>query len=244
MPSFAPGTRYYLQGDAAPKFLNNLRAEGRLNAERLRIHNLVAERVSAALRTESGHLTLSNLRAHLLGGEHRGDWEADIAAAIPVYAGSGTLTNISLGQLADTMQDAWISGTGGGTYEIKASGKDGATFWQSAEGKIHFDVKDAVLQHISLEGDNGPLQVSSWDGQAQLHAGKIEIEKGSLISAGRPYEISGTASLGQVLDLKLVAGTHAKAGGAGSLVYSITGTVAEPRVELAPSAEAQARLKP
>jgi hypothetical protein len=44
------------------------------------------------------------------------------------------------------------------------------------------------------------------------------------------------------LDFKVVAGTQAKA--AGAIVYSITGTVAEPRVAVTPTPETQARLKP
>jgi hypothetical protein len=47
-----------------------------------------------------------------------------------------------------------------------------------------------------------------------------------------------------MLDFKLIAGTEATVAGAGSLVYSITGTVAAPRVAVSATAEAQARLKP
>ena len=77
----------------------------------------------------------------------------------------------------------------------------------------------------------------------QLRGGKIEIEKGKLASPAGTYEINGTASLERVLDLKLILGTDAKPVRAGSLVYSITGTVAEPRVTLT-TPETQARLKP
>jgi hypothetical protein len=45
--------------------------------------------------------------------------------------------------------------------------------------------------------------------------------------------------LGRVLDLKLTRNAE----GAGSAVYIISGTLAEPRVELT-TAETQARLKP
>ena len=46
-----------------------------------------------------------------------------------------------------------------------------------------------------------------------------------------------------MLDLKLTRGTDVKPARAGSSVYSITGTVAEPHVVLAPAPETQARLK-
>ena len=228
----------------AAVFMENLRASGKVNAGRLRIHNIVAERVSATVDLDRGKLKVSDLRADLLGGKHRGDWQADFTAVSPVYTGGGTLTGISLEQMASAMHDPWISGTAGGTYQFKASGTDAAAFWQSAEGGLRFDLRDGVLSHISLASDDGPLQIARWQGRARLHDGKIEVEKGVLVSSGGVYEISGTASFGQVLDFKLLAETEVKAAGAGSLVYSITGTVAEPRVAVTPTAETQARLKP
>ncbi len=141
------------------------------------------------------------------------------------------------------MHDPWISGTAGGTYQITASGTDSAAFWESAEGGLRFDVRDGVLSHISLANDEGPLRVARWLGQAHLRDRKIEIEKGQMVSSAGAYEITGTASLGRELDLKLTRSTDVKPARAGSLVYSITGTLAEPRVALT-TPETQARLKP
>jgi hypothetical protein len=228
----------------APSFLETLRASGRLSAGRLRIHNLVAERVSGALELDHGKLKISDLRADLLGGKHRGDWQADFTAASPLYTGTGTLTGISLEQMASAMHDPWISGTGGATYQIRAAGGTSAEFWESAEGNLRFDVRDGVLPHIELASDDAPLQIGRWQGRAQLHDRKIEIQKGALVSSFGVYEVSGTASLGQELNFKLSAGAGVKSAGAGSLVYSITGTVAEPRVALIPTPQTQAQLKP
>ena len=189
-----------------PTFLENLRASGKVSAGRLRIHKLVANRVSASLELERGKLRISDLRADVLGGKHRGDWQADFTAGSPVYTGSGTLTGISLEQVAEAMHDPWISGTGEGTYQLTASGADSAAFWQSAEGALQFDLRDGGLPHISLASDEGPLQIAHWQGDARLHDGKIEIEKGKLVSPAGAYEISGTASLEQVLNLKLTRG--------------------------------------
>jgi hypothetical protein len=224
-------------------FVENLRASGKVNVGRLRIHGVVAERVSATLDIDRGKIKVSDLRADLLGGKHRGDWQADFTGGSPVYAGAGSLTGISLEQIASAMHDPWISGTGAGNYQLKASGTDGAAFWQSAEGGIRFDVRDGVLAHISLASGEAPLQILHWQGRARLHDSKIEVEQGALVSsAGEAYEIGGTASFGRELDFKLIGGTEMKA--PASLVYSITGTVAEPRVAVSPTAETQARLKP
>jgi hypothetical protein len=228
---------------SVPSFLQSLRASGKVSAGRLRIHNLVAEQVSASLDLDHGKLEISDLRADLLGGKHRGDWQADFTAASPVYTGSGTLTGISLEQMASTMHDPWISGTGGGAYQIKASGRTSAEFWQSAAANLRFDLRDGILSHIALASDDGPLHIGRWQGRAQLHDGTIEIEKGELISSATVYEASGTASLGQTLDFKLIAGTEAKSA-TGSLIYSVTGTLAEPHVAVIPTPETQAQLKP
>jgi hypothetical protein len=76
-----------------------------------------------------------------------------------------------------------------------------------------------------------------------LRDGTIEIEKGALISPATVWEVSGTVSLGQTLDFKLIAGTEAKSA-AGSLIYNVTGTLAEPHVVVIPTPETQAQLKP
>jgi hypothetical protein len=225
----------------APTFLENLRASGRVSVGRLQIHNLIADRISAALELERGKLKVSKLRADLFGGKHRGDWQVDFTAASPVYTGSGSLTGISLGQMAKAMHDPWISGTAEGTYQLTASGTDSAAFWESAEGGLQFDMQDGVLSHILLVTDEGPVRVMRWHGRARLRDGQIEIEKGNLVSAAGTYELSGTASLGRVLDLKLARNNDLKS--AGSPVYGITGTVAEPHVVLT-SPVTQARLKP
>ena len=233
---------------ATPSFFQNLRASGKVNVGRLLIHNLVAGRVSASMDLERGKLSVIDLRAELLGGKHRGDWHADFTGGTPVYAGSGAFTGISLQQIADAMHDPWISGTGAATYQFTASGADSTAFWQSAEGDCQFDLRDGVfprvaLPHVPMTSDEGPLRIARWEGDARLRAGKIDIEKGTLISPTGTYEVSGMASLGQRLDLKLTQDADVKAG-AGSLVYSVTGSVAEPHVALIATPETQARLKP
>src|ERR1700691_5926393 len=192
----------------APSLLANLRASGRVNAGRLRMHNLVANRVSASLDLERGKLKISDLHADLLGGKHRGDWQADFTVDSPHYTGSGTLTGISLQQMAEAMHDPWISGTAGGMYQLTASGADSVAFWASAEGGLQFDLRDGVLSHISLATDEGPLRIASCQGRARLREEKIEINKGKLMSPREAYEISGTASLGQVLDFQLTRSTE------------------------------------
>jgi hypothetical protein len=226
-------------GPAAPSFLQNLRASGKVSVGRLQIRNVDAQRVTAGLDLDHGRLKISDLRAELMGGKHVGEWQGDFTVSPPVYTGSGTFTAVSLQQAADAMHDSWVSGTAGGSYRLSGSGANSSEFWQSAEGELQFDLRDGVLPHVTLKDDEGPLRVAHWDGRARLHTGKIELDKGKLISSLGAYEISGSASLGRAVDFTLSSGEGKSAGAA---VYSITGTVAEPRVQLL-TPEEQARLK-
>lgn len=230
---------------ATTTFLEELRASGKVSVNRLRIRGLVAKQVSGTLDLDRGKVKITRLQADVFGGKYRGDWQADfVAGAPPSYAGAGTLTGVVLQQVADAMHDPWISGTADGTYQLTASGANLAAFWQSAECVMQFDVRDGSLPHISLASDSIPLGVKHWRGHARLQGGKIEIDKSKIISPAGVYQISGSASLGKVLDIRLTQESETKASGAGTLVYSITGTVAEPHVALTPAPETQAQLKP
>jgi hypothetical protein len=176
-----------------------------------------------------------------MGGKYRGDWHADFTGNPPVYAGSGTLTAVSLQQIADAMHDPWISGTAGGTYQFTAAGEDASAFWQSVEGELQFDLRDGVFPHISLANDQGPLQIPHWQGSTRLRDGKIEWDKEKIFTAEGTYEIGGTASFARALNLQLTRTSDVKAG---SKSYTITGTVEEPRVTLVPMPDTQAQLKP
>ena len=219
-----------------PSVLESLRASGSVTTDRLQVGNLEATHVSANVGLDGGKVSISELSADFLGGKHHGQWQADFSGKPALCNGSGRLTGISLARLADTMEDKWIAGTGNANYELKGTCPVG--FWASAEGTLRFEVRDSTLTHISLGEDAGQLKVTRLAGQAQLHAGKIEIKDAKLDSAEGKFLLSGTATLKRELDLKLAKpanGTTAKS-------YTISGTLAEPRV--VPSAETQARLKP
>jgi hypothetical protein len=226
---------------AGASFLQNLRATGKVSAGRLLIHDVVATRVTASLDLEQGKLKISDLRADVLGGKHKGNWLIDFAGGSPIYTGNGTLAAVSLGQMADAMHDGWISGTANGDYRLRASGGDAAGFWKSAEGALQFDVWDGVLRHITLNSDDPALRIARWRGDAQLQEGKLEIEGGKLISPSGLYAIGGTASLGRELNFKLSARGGTAHGS--SLVYGVTGTLAEPLVTRIAQPLTQARLK-
>ena len=69
-----------------------------------------------------------------------------------------------------------------------------------------------------------------------LQDGKFEIQEGKLETPAGIYQVSGTASLTRILNLKL---THE--GGPG---FNITGTLMEPHVSPILTPETRAALKP
>jgi AsmA-like C-terminal region/AsmA family len=216
-------------------------ATDRVTADHLSADRVSADRVSADLSLDAGKLRLSDLRGELLGGKHRGEWQGDFSVRPPVYTGKGTLTGVSLRQLASMMHDEWITGTAGGSYEITASGASSSAFWNSAEGTLQFDVRDGLLPHLMLESDGDPLQIERLQGRAHLQAGKIEIKDAGLNSSAGKFQLTGTASFGRELDLKLAGKPDADGI---AKTYAIGGTVADPSVKQVASPETQARLKP
>ena len=219
-------------------FLFNVRAAGELIADRLRVQRLQATHVSAKVSLDSGKLQISELNANVLGGQHRGQWQADFTVKPAVCNGGGTVIAASMADVADAMNDPWVSGTANATYELKGSCP--AEFWTSAEGSLEFDMRDGILPHLSLMEDAGPVKVTRLAGQARLHAGHIEIGDALLHTPDGRFQLSGTATLKGELDLKLTTTPNATSTVTG---YAVTGTLAEPRAIRLISPETQARLK-
>jgi hypothetical protein len=222
---------------AGPSFLSSVRASGQVTADRLQVRSLTATRVSAKVSLDGGKLQITGLNADFLGGKHRGQWQADFSVQPAVCRGSGSLTGVSLERLADAMNDAWIDGTANSTYEIKGSCP--VEFWQSAEGTLQVDMKDGTLPHVALGDDTEPFKVTHFTGRARLHAGGIEIEDAQLDSPAGKFQMSGTASLKGELDLRLARVPN----GLLAPGFTITGTLAEPRVIRSTNPETQAQLK-
>jgi hypothetical protein len=179
----------------------------------------------------------------LLGGKQQGEWQVDFGVKPAVYTGSGTVSEIALGHLAAT-KDGWIAGTADGSYQITASGSTADEFWHSAIGGVHFDMRDGILPHISLGEDAEPLKVGRFVGSARLRDARLELEDGQLDSPEGLFRVSGTASLGRELDLKLERSPALDAASSTPAGYAITGTVTEPRVVPWSSPETRAQLKP
>jgi AsmA family/AsmA-like C-terminal region len=229
---------YQFSSSSSPgiPYLGTLHAVGKLAADRLLIHALVATGVSAITELENGELRLSDLRGNVLGGLHTGEWKADFTVKPPKYAGSGTLEHAALGQLADAMHDGWISGTATANYQVATSGWSTPDLLASANATLQIDAQDARLPHITLDNAIGPLQAHRFAGRFVIRNGKLEIRNGKIETAGAIYQLNGTASFSRNLDMKL-----SREGGHG---FNITGTLTEPHVSQVATPETQAELKP
>jgi hypothetical protein len=221
----------------APSILGRLRASGQVTADRLQAHGVVATHVSANVSLEKGNLQISQLAADVLGGTYRGQWRADFGVRPAACSGSGNFSSLLLANLADAMKDPWITGKASASYDVK--GRCPADFWQSAEGTLHVEMRDGIFSHVIIGESAQPFQVTRLSGQAQLHAGTVEISNAKLDSPDGKYQLSGTVSLKREVDLKLARVPN----GVTPVGYAITGTLAEPRVAPLAGAE-QARLKP
>lgn len=231
-------------GKSSPSFMASLRAAGSVSANRFLVQHLTATGVSANVTLDAGRLKVSDLRGELLGGTHRGEWEADFTSKPPVYAGSGTFTELSMDQLADSMNDSWIAGVGDAEYQIKASGVSSGDFWPSADGVLQFEIRDGALPHLSLANDDDPLKIDRFEGRAHLAGGVLEVNDAALVSADGAFQVSGTASLSGEVSFSLKPAPQVNPTSAATRAYTITGTLAEPQAVPVVAPETQAQLKP
>jgi AsmA protein len=220
------------ESPAGPSVLASLHASGHITADRLLIRNATATHASANVTLSRGSLKISALEADFFGGRHRGEWQADFDVKPAVCKGSGKFADVALAEIAEAMNDDWMAGTANASYEI--SGKCPGGFWQSAEGTVRVEGSDVSFPHISIAGHAQGLSAARFSGQADLHDATIDIKSGSLEAPDATYALHGTATLTRELDIQLI-----RNGGAN---YTVSGTLAEPRVDPVTSAE-QARLK-
>jgi hypothetical protein len=231
-----PWYRFLSSPTAGVPYLLTVHATGKLTANRVVIRKLVGNHVSANVEFNKGKMRLSDVRGDVLGGRHTGEWEGDFTAKPPEYSGSGTLERVALSQLSESMNDDWITGTATGTYRVKASGLDAGQLFASATSNLKIDARDGLLRHVALVEGSGPLQMHRLTARLLLQEGKFEIQEGKVETPAGVYEVSGTASLTRILNLKLER--------EGAPGFNITGTLTEPHVSPILSPETRAALKP
>ncbi len=132
----------------------------------------VANNVSATVDIDAGKLRVRDLRADILGGRHNGVWTADFTVSPPTYSGTGSMTRMSMAQLATLMHDSWAAGAVTRNTAWRCDGSDADTLRDSATGSADFTWNDGSLRHVVLDGQGAPLAFSNF-------AGKVALEKGT-----------------------------------------------------------------
>jgi uncharacterized protein involved in outer membrane biogenesis len=235
----APWYRFLTVSQGGSNFLLSLRASGQLSADRALIRKLSATQVSAQVELDRGKLQLNDIRGTVLGGQHTGEWKADFTVAPPEYSGRGELQRVALGELAAAMHDDWVSGRADATYNATASGSNAAELFSSATAIIKLEAHDGSMPHIVLNGFSRPLQLRRFEGNLVLRHKELDFDQARLESPDGIYEVTGTASLGRSLNLRLLR--HGTDGTGG---FNITGTLGAPVVSASRLPETQVALKP
>ena len=192
------------------------------------MEGVIASHVAGKVKVAEKRVSVTDLHADLLGGQHTGTWDADFSGNRPVYSGRGRLTHINLAQLSTAMQDAWATGTADLSYQLKMTGINPDELKGSASGLGDFAVKDGTLRHMALDNKAGVLKVTKLDGTLTLHDGNFVVSDAKLQSGAAVYTVQGTVSWSRQLNFKLTDSAHA---------YELSGTLARPEVKQAPATD-------
>jgi AsmA family/AsmA-like C-terminal region len=236
-PSYFNRPWYHLLdiGQRHEDALLRLHASGHFASARFEVGTAVANNMSANVQFEAGKLRVLDLRTDLLGGRHSGTWTADFTASPPTFSGTGSLTRVSMAQLATLMHDDWAAGTVDAQYSLAMRGLSPTSLRDSATGSADFTWNGGSLRHVVLDGRGAPLAFSNFAGKVALANGTFTLGDCKLQSAGSSYAVKGTASYDRSLAVRLER--------AGGRSYVISGPLDGPRVETvtAPAAEAALR---
>ncbi len=215
--------------------LPEIHATGKVSAAKLVLKGITAARFTSNLEIAPDEFRLSNISADVLGGKYSGDVVANTRGNSPVYSSKGVFQNVTVANVALLMRDSWASGKLNASYEGNAAGWTAEDIISSAAGTSSFEWRDGVLHHIDLDSTGKPLQFRMFTGSLELKNGIVSIRESKLQAPNSIYVVSGTASLGRELELKL-----ARDGAPG---FSVSGTLERPKVSPLKVPETQAALR-
>ena len=216
-----------------------VQAQGNLRVGRFALKKLIATQIASHVDVDRGRISLTALRAQLLQGTHQGAWTIDVpnhdvsnhdhdASAHDTSAqgvrfhGNGTLRDISLAQVAALMNEAWITGTADGKFDLDGSADDSRSLLDRSEGTLQFAIRHGGLPLIEIPGSSAPLPVHRFTGELRMKQGEWELSGGKLESRDGIYQVSGTVSASKACDFVLKRGDDQS--------WELTGTLADPSI--------------
>ena len=215
--------------------LMKVRAKGRFAIARLELGMVLATNVTGSVELQAAQMRVRELHAELLGGKQAGVWTADFSVSPPSFAGEGTVSKLSMAQLAAVMHDNWATGTIDARYSLTMSGLSAAALRNSAGGSADFSWNAGSLRHLILEERGTPVTFSELAGKLALQNGVFTATDCTLQAPGGSYALKGTASFDRNLDLRLER--------SGGRSYAVSGTLEKPVVVSAPARPAEASLQ-
>jgi len=171
---------------------------------------------------DRGKIMLTGLRGQVFQGTHQGDWTIDASVMPPHYQAKGQLQNVSMADVSAAMSDDWASGTADGKFDLESSGVIFAELMGHAEGDIQFTLRNGTLPHIELPDCRRPFSVRAFAGSAKAKNGNWKLSAGKLESRDGIYQVSGTASPVNGLNLIFTRGDEQS--------WNITGTLLKTNV--------------
>jgi hypothetical protein len=216
--------------------LLSLQAHGSLHVGRFALKKVLATQIATQVEVDRGKIMLTFLRGQLLQGSHQGNWLIDLSkhdssdrdatespASTLRFHGTGTLHDIALTQIGSLMNDAWITGTGDGSFDLTGSGGSFRELLTRSDGKLQFFMRKGSLPHIEIPGSGGPLPVHRFTGELRLKSGRWELSDGKLESRDGTYQVRGTAAQNTGFDFVFTRSDERS--------WTLTGTLANPHVE-------------
>ena len=225
----------------SPSPLLAIQAQGQLRVAQFDLNNVLVTQLATQAAIDRGKITLSSLRAQLLQGAHQGNWTIDLSPqevsaegnSIPTarFHGTGALKEISLAQVANLMDDDWISGSADGTFDISGATDSFHSLPARTDGRLQFVMRNGTLPHLEIPGSPVPLPVHRFTGELGLQKGVWQLSAGRLETRDGLYQVSGTASPGSAFNFILTRGDEQS--------WVVSGTLTKP--EVAPARRTVAR---
>jgi hypothetical protein len=212
-----------------------LYAKGHIVAQRFVVKGITTTKAAAQISISPNTASVTDLHASLFGGIYQGEVTLSSEKDQPAFQSKGQFDHVSMAELASLMKDGWATGTISLSYEGSASGWQAADLLSSTAATANFDWRNGSLPHITLASEHQPLAIQRFEGEVQLKDGELSISEGKLQNHAGIYQISGTASLAR--DLKM---TMTRDSGS---AYSVTGTLARPKIAPVEGIAKQASLR-
>ena len=212
-----------------------LYAKGRITAQKFAVKGIPTSKAVAQISISPGSAAITDLRTNLLGGAYQGEFNLSSLQGQPAFQSKGHFDHISMTDLASLMKDGWATGNISLNYDGSAVGWQAADLLNSMAATADFDWRNGSLPHITMASEHQPLAIQRFDGAVQLKGGTLSISEGKLQNHAGIYQVSGTASLARDLKMTLTRDSGS--------TYSVTGTLARPKIAPLEGAAKQASLR-